>query len=181
MGVGPLDPSSGIDVWLRVVHAVRARRPDLSARWLLTEGVDPDPRFLDAIAHERWHLDLDDGLDIVGPEQRDALVAASGAATAIAVTARPPVGEDAGEDAGESASWPAALRLAQEARATIVGFGGGAVPAPDQRIGIDVELIDYPDADALADAVVRVVSAADAGVTQPSGRSRRARSSTRRW
>lgn len=176
MGVGLLDPSSGIDVWLRVVHVVRSARPDVSLRWLLPADGPAETAYDDAIAHERWHLGLDDGIEFVAPQDQGALAAASGQPTVVIVTARPAVH---GASGGE-ATWRGALAFANAANAGVVGFGGGAVPPPEQRVGVDLELIDYPDADALADAAVRALSGAAAGLTQPSGRRPRARSSLRR-
>lgn len=163
MGVGPLDASSGMDVWLRVVHAVRASCPDVSALWLRAEGEHADPRVLDAIAHERWHLGLDDVIELVEPERREALAIAPGAGTVVTVTERPPVGGTAGDDV----SWATAVTFARAAGAKVIGFRGAGVPAPDHHEGVEVELIDYPDVGALAAAATSALAVAGPVVTQP--------------
>ena len=163
MGVGPLDASSGIDVWLRVVHAVRATAPDVSALWLRAEGEPADERFLDAITHERWHLGLDDVIEFVEPQRRDALaVAPTATATVVTVTQRPPVGGGA----VDSGSWATAVTFARAAGAKVVGFRGAGAPAPDAREGVEVELIDYPDAAALAAASTAALGVAGPLVTR---------------
>lgn len=173
MGVGRLDPSSGIDVWLRAVHTLRSTCPDASTAWLRIPGEHSDSAFDDAIAHERWHLGLDDAIEIVEPGQIDALAARAGAATVVMVTARPPVDGATGDDG----SWGTALDFARAARATLVAFRAIVVPLSDlaegegrgegRSLDVDVELVDYPDVEALAAAAAKALAltAGEPGIT----------------
>ncbi len=158
MGVGRLDRSSGVDLWLRAVHAVRSTRPDVSIAWLWTPGEHPDTAFGDAIAHERWHLGLD-ALEIVESDGFDAL-AARAASTVVMVTARPPVDGAPGDDG----SWRTAVGFARTARAKVAGFRSSVVPSVVGGAGGEVELVDYPDVEALAAVAVSAFAVPDRGV-----------------
>jgi hypothetical protein len=66
------------------------------------------------------------------------------------VTARPPVDGAPGDDG----SWRTAVGFARTARAKVAGFRSSVVPSVVGGAGGEVELVDYPDVEALAAVAV---------------------------
>jgi hypothetical protein len=143
---GTFDGADGIDLWLRAAHEVVGVEGAPPLVWFEAAATDEPGH---AVEHERWHLGLDQQVQLrpVEPEATPLQVAD---ARVVVLPARP--GADPLAPLG--AQVPTAEWLVRTGQVPVVRFADPAHPLPGDGPKAEVA-VEYPDVVAFADAVVR--------------------------
>lgn len=149
-GVGSFGGDDGIDLWLRAVHELAEHGLDGEAVWFRTGA---DEQGAQPVAHECWHLGLDDLVATRPVDTRSTAYELADARVLVA-SARPPQGP-----LGEvEAAVPGATWLLRTGQLPVVHFvAPGAEEEPPLPAEVQAATVEYPDVVALA-AAVRTVA-----------------------
>jgi glycosyltransferase involved in cell wall biosynthesis len=153
VGVGPLQGWAGADLWLRVVHELRARGWQGRFVWVGVDW-DDDPKPFD---HECAHLGLHDVVERRGPDADDGTAVEVLAADLLLLSLRPGTG---GLPQVEE-RLPGFALAGLAGAPPVVGFVGAGVDAAG---GADSHEVQFPDVAAAADEVERTLDRGPADI-----------------
>lgn len=150
-GAGAPDGAAGADLWIRVVHELHGRGRRGPFVWF---GIGPDDD-LRPLAHDRWHLGLEEVVEL-RPAARDDGTACEVLAAPVLLLAARPLADG---PARAAARLPGFERWVDPGGPRAVGFVGVEGGAGSAAAGVEVE---YPDVRAAADAVEAALDAGPA-------------------